>query len=129
MKSLPPSALAGNEEVFHVKQLWIDDFREPPDRSWLWAKSSAEALAMYGEHRDIGYIAFDYDLGGPDTSMPVLIRIEQDAQAGHRKPPRWNAHTANPVGRNHIETIMSKAMDYWAEHEAGRPHDDPSSRS
>jgi len=102
-----------------MRKLWIDDFREPPDREWLWAKSSAEALMMYAEHK-IDYIAFDYDLGGPDTSMPVLLKIERDAQAGRRAPPRFNAHTANPVGRNHIETIMNNAMEYWAAHEAVR---------
>ena len=109
--------MPSERRVFHVKHLWIDDFREPPDSSWLWAKSSREALAMWEEHRDIGYIAFDYDLGGSDTSLPVLLKIEAEAHLGKRKPPRWNAHTANPVGRVHIETIMSKAMGYWAEHE------------
>lgn len=106
--ALQPSAV--------VKYLWIDDLRLPPDDNWLWAKSSKEALSLLGEHPEIGYIAFDFDLGESDTAMPVLLKIKEDAVYGRREPPRWNAHTANPVGRNHIETIMSKAMDYWAKH-------------
>lgn len=100
-----------------MKFLWIDDWRTPPDDSWLWAKSSAEALALWREHRDIGYVAFDFDLGGTDTAEPVLRLIEREAAAGVRQPPRWNAHTANPVGRNLIETVMSRALDFWADHE------------
>lgn len=100
-----------------MRHLWIDDWRQPPDDSWIWAKTSGEALEAWNTHRDIGYIAFDFDLGGTDTAEPVLRLIEAEAAAGIRQPPRWNAHTANPVGRNMIETVMSRAMDFWAEAE------------
>ena len=94
-----------------ARHLWIDDVRLPPDDTWLWAKNSRQAIAML-DAEIIDYIAFDFDLGGDDTALPVLHKIEEEAYNG-KKPPRWNAHTANPVGRNHIETIMSKALELW----------------
>lgn len=98
-------------------RLWIDDVREPPDDSWLWAESSAHALAYFEYHRHSGdpcvEISFDHDLGGDDTAMPVAKRIEQLAYHAAIPPLMWRVHSANPVGRKNIEAAMLSAERFW----------------
>jgi hypothetical protein len=88
-------------------KLWIDDLREPPGEEWLWAKTSAVAVAclLIGP---VSEISFDHDLGGDDTAMPVAKLIEQRSYDGIR-PPKWRVHSANPVGRANLEAALRSA--------------------
>lgn len=74
--------------------LWVDDLREPPDPSWRWAKTSAEAIGALHE-RDWREISLDHDLGGEDTTRPVVRWMAENDDW----PPVVRVHTANPVGR------------------------------
>jgi hypothetical protein len=94
-----------------VAKLWIDDLREPPSEDWCWAKTSATAISclLIGP---VAEISFDHDLGGDDTTMPVARLIEQRAYDG-AKPPVWNIHSANPVGRRNLEAALRSAERLW----------------
>lgn len=49
-------------------------------------------------------ISFDHDLGGDDTTRPVALWLaEHDAW-----PPVVRVHTANPVGRDWLEGIITR---------------------
>jgi hypothetical protein len=77
-------------------RLWIDDLREPGP-GWVWVKTSADALAFLREFEGtLDEISFDHDLGGEDTTRPVMMWI-----AEYNEWP-WSVfvHTANPVGRD-----------------------------
>ena len=33
-------------------KLWVDDIRRPPDASWAWARTNAEAIEIHSWNRD-----------------------------------------------------------------------------
>lgn len=95
-----------------MKRLWIDDLRPPPDDTWDWAKSSAEAFDLM-DMQEYDLVSFDHDLGGDDTSMPVAKWIEEQAYEGKMQPPKWAIHSANPVGRQNLEAALISADRRW----------------
>jgi hypothetical protein len=102
-------------------KLWIDDLREPPDATWTWVKSSADALLCIKHFAsDISEISFDHDLGGSDTSMPVAREIEERAFRGRGDPVVWHVHSANPAGRKNLKMAMQSAERFWAKERAAR---------
>lgn len=87
-------------------KLWIDDLRPPPV-GWTWAKTSAGAIDVI-EHVwqwEVGYpvpeddfleaVSFDHDLGGDDTTRPVMTWFCTYDQW----PGAIYVHTSNTVGR------------------------------
>jgi hypothetical protein len=85
-----------------VKKLWVDDLRPAPD-GWLWAKTSAEAIDVLGGGT-IDAVSFDHDLGGEDTTRPVVLWLcEHDTW-----PLKVHVHTANPVGREWLVGMCTR---------------------
>jgi hypothetical protein len=95
-------------------KLWVDDLREPPDRDWTWVKTSADAIRLmelcgnkalpHGERAYWGEISLDHDLGGEDTTRPVVMWMcEHDYW-----PMIVHVHTANPVGREWLEGMICR---------------------
>lgn len=95
-------------------RLWVDDLREPPDETWLWAKSSKKAVGIICTS-EIDFISFDFDLGGDDTSMDVATLIEGRAERGIQ-PPGWAIHSQNPVGRIRLRSALDSAERIWRQH-------------
>lgn len=89
-------------------KLWIDDLRVPPT-DWQWAKSSEQAIRMLTMYDDKGQhyntISFDHDLGGDDTTRPVMLWLCEHEAAW---PDRLSVHTANPVGRQWLEGMAKR---------------------
>lgn len=85
-------------------KLFLDDIRDPPDDSWIVARSSGEALKMCGALWP-SQLALDHDLGGEDTVMNFLKGLHE--LCGDRSIPKWTIHSANPVGRLNIESFMN----------------------
>ena len=85
-------------------KLWVDDLREPPE-GWYWAKTSAHAIEMLILGRsDITVMSLDHDLGGDDTTRPVVMWMCENEQW----PKVIQIHTANPVGREWLEGMISR---------------------
>lgn len=103
-------------------RLWVDDLRPPLDSrpsprnpgetisdGWWWAKTSKAAIdwlsyrkVLYPE--DVEAISLDHDLGGDDTTRPVVLWMcERDFW-----PDKVYVHTANPVGRDWIEGMVER---------------------
>lgn len=84
--------------------LWIDDLRDPPpsDEGWLIARTSAEALnyleASSPEH-PFPHISFDHDLGGDDTTRPVMLYL---CEHPDKAPKTLSVHSMNPVGKEYL---------------------------
>lgn len=90
--------------------LYLDDLRTPPaDRDWVICRSTNEALAAISDFGPPGFISFDHDLGGEDTSMVFLRRLVNELWDGGTPPPAYQVHSANPVG---VENIIS-FMESW----------------
>lgn len=72
--------------------LWVDDVRRPPN-GWGWAMTSTEAIDALRDE-DVVEISLDHDLGGDDTTRPVVLWMcEHDTW-----PAVVRVHSANPVG-------------------------------
>jgi len=85
-------------------RLWVDDLRPAPseDAAWVHMVSSEAAIAQLDWWRSYGVpveeVSLDHDLGGDDTSMPVVDWMrEHDCW-----PDEVTVHTANPVGRENL---------------------------
>ena len=95
-------------------RVYIDDIRDPPDSTWATFRTSEEALSflrgLYGAflgaagYSDIGdtgpveidVISFDHDLGGNDTTRPVMSWL---CEYGFW-PAEVLVHSSNPVGKS-----------------------------
>lgn len=110
-------------DVVNIK-LWIDDVRPAPDSSWRHCRTAWHAIhCLESKFYNVVEISFDHDLGefdagygvtgdalqgGDGTSMPVAKFIEERAHQGI-KPPEWNVHSMNPVGRKNLIATLESA--------------------
>lgn len=94
-------------------KLWIDDLRTPPDDTWDWVTTSNAAIAFLKAFQEEGLvwvpresISFDHDLGGDDTTRPVVIwMIENDYRFKH-----YNVHSQNPIGRDWLAGMIERYL-------------------
>lgn len=94
-------------------KIWLDDERPAP-KGWMWLKTSKDVLFFLRTYpKLVEEISFDHDLGEDDTSMIVARHIEEQAYHGQKKPPKWNIHSANPVGSINLKICLQKADEYW----------------
>lgn len=95
-------------------QLWIDDVRVPPtNESWVWVKNSKDALEILHSNISIDTISFDHDLGGEDTTIPVVNELEAMAYHGLRPYIKCYVHSANPVGRDKLQKSIESCEYFW----------------
>lgn len=63
-------------------KIWLDDVRDPPDESWIVARTEGEAISLIRRFcaHDVT-ISLDHDLGFGDcgSGYGVARRIERDA--------------------------------------------------
>ena len=85
-------------------KLFVDDLRDPPDQTWIVARSSGTALKMCAAMWP-SELALDHDLGGEDTVMNFLKGL-YELWDGKRPIPSWSVHSGNPVGKKNIESYM-----------------------
>jgi hypothetical protein len=94
-------------------RLYLDDIRPTPEGFDLRAWDAPEAIKFI-DQGGITFISFDHDLGEADkgTGYDVAKFIEMRAWAGI-KPPKYEVHSANPVGALNIERAMNQAFKYY----------------
>jgi hypothetical protein len=90
-------------------KIWVDDIRTPPDDTWLWCKTSEQAkcvlvLAKYTLGINIEVMSLDHDLGGNDTTRPVMLWCCEN----EFWPGTVVVHSANPVGREWLEGMIER---------------------
>lgn len=93
--------------------LFIDDLRDPPGDLWTVARTSNEAISIlrgiYGsmvgapgypqlEDENLEVISFDHDLGGDDTTRPVILWMCEYGLW----PREVYCHSMNPIGKKWI---------------------------
>ncbi len=85
-------------------KLWVDDLRTPPPfgTGWSWAKTSAEAIGML-RLWEFEEMSLDHDLGGEDTTRPVVLWL---CEHEDRWPRVVRVHTANPPGRSWLTGMV-----------------------
>lgn len=92
-----------------TNNLWIDDVRTPPD-GWVWCKTSEEALTFIKNTpaREVGIVSFDHDLGGDDTTRPIVLWMCEHEWW----PAEVRVHSANPVGVGWLEGMVNRYGPY-----------------
>lgn len=100
------------EQTTNLK-LWIDDIREPPDETWEWVTTSEAAIATLKFFKSENFhrfareaVSFDHDLGGDDTSRPVVIWMIEN----NFKFNNYNVHSANPVGVEWLNGMIERYL-------------------
>lgn len=102
-------------------KLWLDDFRLPPDETWIWCKTADEAISCLQFDKDrVTEISLDHDLGHTEvyrerTGYDVATWIENMAASKMIERMKWSVHSANPYGAKRIRMAMESADKYWNE--------------
>lgn len=72
-------------------------------------KTSAQAIDWLQENLyNVHIISFDHDLGGDDTTIPVIQYIEQRVFQEGVEPPDMAVHSMNPVGRRNLQAAIDQ---------------------
>ncbi len=91
--------------------LFVDDLRDfpLPDLNADIVRSSEAALEQLKSGKAYDEIWLDHDLGGDDTSMPIVYWLAERAFNGNPYPvEKVVVHTANPVGRKNIVSSLTR---------------------
>lgn len=89
-------------------RLFIDDLRNPPSPEWTTIRNSRSALIVIDGLRQQGKhiesISFDHDLGGDDTTRPVVLYLcEHDYW-----PSNVFVHSQNNVGVEWLSGMVDR---------------------
>jgi len=95
-------------------KLYIDDVRNPPDDSWVVARTAKDAIEILDSGLVISEISFDHDLGEASelTGYDVACHVENLVCDGEMAMPVWHVHSMNPIGRSRITAAMQYAENY-----------------
>lgn len=98
-----------NNNMLVKWSLWLDDQwddRETPNRwppdGFLPARSAKEAIALVTRLGPPSFMDLDHDLG-QDNCMDFLKWL---ADNYFEFIPKYNIHSANPIGKKNIESYM-----------------------
>ncbi len=104
------------------KLLWLDDLRNPHDKGidWLeyspigkevevvWVKNASEFKNWILENGLPDAICFDHDLGDDSPSGYECAKwLVEYCLDNKFKPPLWACQSANPVGRENINCLLT----------------------
>lgn len=98
-----------------VYRIYLDDIRLPKSSGWQIIRTASECIKFIKKNIDsIDEISFDHDLGNDidGTGYDVAKWIEKKCFNGKMKCPKWNIHSANPVGEKNIRAAMESAERY-----------------
>ena len=103
------------------KKLYLDDIREPKNNDFNIVRSYADAVEFVKKDGIPSYISFDHDLGmdqyghllesGYDFAK-WLIDMDLDNIYKFPKNFEYNVHSANPIGKHNIETILDNYLNF-----------------
>lgn len=112
-------------------KIWFDDVRPPPDDSWAWCRTNAEARVLMipdsKMKKNVVEISLDHDLGFHDVELPddpdelaeVLILRGSSEETGEQLvrwmiendlvPPKITIHSWNPDGARRMAQLLNAA--------------------
>jgi hypothetical protein len=102
-------------------RLYLDDVREPKNTFDKVVRSYEEAVEFVEQNGIPSYISFDHDLGcNSDGSIlksgfdfaKWLVNTDLDKKHKFPKDFSFNVHSANPIGRNNIESILYNYLEF-----------------
>jgi hypothetical protein len=92
-------------------RIYLDDLRDPvPASDWLVIRDIDTFAAALQQHGLPSLVSFDHDLA--DTHVPertglTAAHMLVEFCLTHNVPlPDWRIHSANPVGRDNIQSLL-----------------------
>lgn len=116
------------ENLRMKKLLWLDDLRDPLDKNldWLnyspigkevevfWLKNASEFKKWIADNGLPDAICFDHDLGEDTPSGYDCAKWLFDYCLDKKcLPPIWSCQSANPVGRENINKLLSGLIRHF----------------
>ncbi len=98
--------------------LWIDDLRPVPEDTdeyiWTTARSFHEAVTKL-ELIEFDLVSFDHDIASfyghkEMTGYDIALWLAGRKNDGHTIPSDYQIHSANPVGRNNIQSVIDRYL-------------------
>lgn len=102
-------------------KLYLDDIRKPSDSTFIVLRTFDDAVEYVLKHGMPEYISFDHDLGMDEKGELLksgydfakwLIEADLDETIQIPKSFTFNVHSANPVGREAIESSLERYLKY-----------------
>lgn len=95
-------------------KLWLDDLRNPPGNDWVVARSYDEAVHAVEQRGFPGEFSLDHDLGEDTNGLDFLSWLLFDYRDPENPKPNfiYTFHTANPVGKQRMETLINAYLWY-----------------
>lgn len=109
-----------------MKKLYLDDIRIPKTDGWDIVRSHKEFVEWITINGIPDEISFDHDLAdihyNPSTQVQGFKYHEETGYDSAKwlcqycwdngiPLPKWNVHSANPVGRDNINNLLRNFMD------------------
>lgn len=98
-------------------KLFIDDERFPVTPDWFLARTSYDAIYALENYGLPEEIAFDHDLGGQDTAIVFINKLEELLINGVLVLPengiKYSIHSQNPIGAENIRSRMEQINKYF----------------
>lgn len=90
-------------------KIWVDDIRTPPDDTWVWHKTSKDAIRLLKvcqgwQWNPFTVMSLDHDLGGDDTTRPIVLWCCEN----NFWPVEVRVHSANPPGAYWLESMIER---------------------
>ena len=89
------------------QKLYLDDMRMPRNQDWTIVRSYQEFIDWVTNNGVPDYISFDHDLGEEKSGFDCAKWLCNYCLDSHIPLPEFSVHSANPVGRENIESIMN----------------------
>ncbi|MEA2017393.1 MAG: cyclic-phosphate processing receiver domain-containing protein [Campylobacterota bacterium] len=102
-------------------KLYLDDIRSPKSDGYTIVRSFEDAVKFIEDNNIPEYISFDHDLGIDKNGglLPTgydfakwLIEMDLDNIYQFPNNFEYNVHSANPIGKHNIETILDNYLNF-----------------
>ena len=97
-----------------MKKLYLDDIRIPKTEGWDIVRNYDEFVFWVRLHGIPDELSFDHDLGEDTekTGLNVAKWLGQYCIEKNTPFPKWNVHSANPVGKANIEAYINNVIKH-----------------
>ena len=97
-----------------MKKLYLDDIRVPKTEGWDIVRNYDEFVFWVRLHGVPDEVSFDHDLGEDTekTGLNVAKWLGQYCIEKNTPFPKWNVHSANPVGKANIEAYINNVIKH-----------------
>jgi hypothetical protein len=97
-----------------MKKLYLDDIRTPKTEGWIIVRSYDEFVAWIRLNGTPDKVSFDHDLGESTekTGYDAAKWLGQHCLLTDTPYPKWNVHSANPIGKANIEAYINNVIKH-----------------